>query len=439
MIDVAFGNDFRPTTSHTVVATLNKVLAAHSLKGGMEMRIYREDSLSTANAQAGQYAFTNAYTRQSSASGTDYQGLQNYASFLLGLPTTTSLAARLGLLRVLQDVGLLRPGRLAGQQQADPEPRPALRGRDGAHRAQRQERLRLRLRLHPADRGDGPGAVRGPQRSRPEGARSAAERQGRPHVRGRRRLEPAVRDAEEHLPAALRVRLPAEPQDGHPRRRRALRRLPRAAARRRVPERLVPDDHRRHGQQRLRGARSRGAGTRVSHHPDPGAGRQRERPAAGPRAGDRLLQPEPGHLEAAPLADRLPARAAGGLRGRGRVRRQLRLRHRDHPQHQRPAERVPEHGQLPHGRDERQQHVPDRRGREPVRRAAAGDRASTTRPSPARSCCARTRSSGTSGRRTTTASPGTTPPRSACRSGSRRATRWESPTPTRTGCRRRST
>jgi len=91
MIDVAYGNDFRPTTSHTVVATLNKVLAAHSLKGGMEMRIYREDSLSTANAQAGQYAFTNAYTRQSSASGTDYQGLQHYASFLLGMPNTTSI------------------------------------------------------------------------------------------------------------------------------------------------------------------------------------------------------------------------------------------------------------------------------------------------------------------------------------------------------------
>ncbi|HEY6551761.1 MAG TPA: carboxypeptidase regulatory-like domain-containing protein, partial [Vicinamibacteria bacterium] len=91
MIDVAYGADFRPTTSHTVVGTLNKSLGAHSLKGGMEMRIYREDSLSTANAQSGQYAFTNAYTRQSSASGTDYQGLQNYASFLLGLPNTTSL------------------------------------------------------------------------------------------------------------------------------------------------------------------------------------------------------------------------------------------------------------------------------------------------------------------------------------------------------------
>jgi hypothetical protein len=91
MIDVAFGADFRPTTSHTVVATLNKVLARHSLKGGMEMRIYREDSLSTANAQSGRYQFTNAYTRQNSASGSDWNGLQNYAAFLLGLPSTTSI------------------------------------------------------------------------------------------------------------------------------------------------------------------------------------------------------------------------------------------------------------------------------------------------------------------------------------------------------------
>jgi hypothetical protein len=91
MVDVAFGNDFRPTTSHTVVAALNKTLAQHALRGGMEMRIYREDSLSTANEQAGRYQFTNAYTRQNSASGTDYLGLQNYAAFLLGLPSTTSL------------------------------------------------------------------------------------------------------------------------------------------------------------------------------------------------------------------------------------------------------------------------------------------------------------------------------------------------------------
>ncbi len=92
MVDVAYGNDFRPVTSHFVAATLNKALGAHAVKGGMELRIYREDSLPTGNAKSGQYAFSNTYTRQNSASGTDYQGLQAYATFLLGLPSTISIS-----------------------------------------------------------------------------------------------------------------------------------------------------------------------------------------------------------------------------------------------------------------------------------------------------------------------------------------------------------
>ncbi|AMY07617.1 hypothetical protein LuPra_00791 [Luteitalea pratensis] len=91
MIDVAFGADIRPITSHTVSATINKSQGAHTWKAGAEMRLYGERSVSTGNNQAGQYTFTNAYTRQNSASGTDFQGLQNYASFLLGLPATTSI------------------------------------------------------------------------------------------------------------------------------------------------------------------------------------------------------------------------------------------------------------------------------------------------------------------------------------------------------------
>jgi hypothetical protein len=91
MVSVAYGNDFRPVASHTVAATLNKAAGAHALKGGAEMRIYGERSTPIGNAQSGQYAFTNTYTRQNSASGTDYQGLQAYAAFLLGMPSTTSI------------------------------------------------------------------------------------------------------------------------------------------------------------------------------------------------------------------------------------------------------------------------------------------------------------------------------------------------------------
>jgi hypothetical protein len=92
MVSVAYGNDFRPVTSHTVAATLNKVKGAHALKTGIEWRLYGERSRPTGNAQSGQYAFTNTYTRQNSASGTDYQGLQAYATFLLGMPSTMSIS-----------------------------------------------------------------------------------------------------------------------------------------------------------------------------------------------------------------------------------------------------------------------------------------------------------------------------------------------------------
>jgi hypothetical protein len=90
MISVAYGNDFRPITTKTIAATLNKSMGAHSLKGGVEIRQYNERSLPTGNAQSGQYTLNNTYTRQSSASGTDYQGLQAYAAFLLGMPGTTA-------------------------------------------------------------------------------------------------------------------------------------------------------------------------------------------------------------------------------------------------------------------------------------------------------------------------------------------------------------
>ena len=93
MLGVAFGGDFRPTTTHNVAATLNKTLDAHSLKIGTDLRIYREDSLPVGNDRSGHYVFNNTYTRRSTADGTgpDFNGLQSYASFLLGLASTTQI------------------------------------------------------------------------------------------------------------------------------------------------------------------------------------------------------------------------------------------------------------------------------------------------------------------------------------------------------------
>ncbi|HEX8138063.1 MAG TPA: TonB-dependent receptor [Pyrinomonadaceae bacterium] len=87
-------NEFRPVSSHTVSATLNKVFNTHSTKFGAELRIYREDDSFASNDQTAQFVFDNTYTRQNSASGTDFNGLQAFASFLLGYPTTLNIVRR---------------------------------------------------------------------------------------------------------------------------------------------------------------------------------------------------------------------------------------------------------------------------------------------------------------------------------------------------------
>jgi len=94
ILGTGFGNEFRPVTTHSLAATLNKALNTHSLKFGTELRIYREDSLFTSNDQTGQFIFDNTYTRQNSVSGTDFNGLQAFASFLLGYPTAAQIVRR---------------------------------------------------------------------------------------------------------------------------------------------------------------------------------------------------------------------------------------------------------------------------------------------------------------------------------------------------------
>ncbi len=58
MLGTGFGNEFRPTTTHSPSATLNKTFGKHSLKIGAELRIYREDSTFTSNDQTGSLFLT---------------------------------------------------------------------------------------------------------------------------------------------------------------------------------------------------------------------------------------------------------------------------------------------------------------------------------------------------------------------------------------------
>ena len=286
MVDVAYGNDFRPVASHTVAATLNKTWGEHSLKSGAEMRIYGERSTPIGNDQSGRYQFTNTYTRQNSSSGTDYQGLQAYAAFLLGMPSTMTWqkspkynehSTTWGFFvqddwRLTNKLTLNLGLRYEVEQAA---------GREG-----QPERLRLRLRIRPADPGAGPGQLREPERSGPEGHRAADLHEGRPPVRGQGRRTRPLPHAEEHVPSAFRDRLPADAEDGRPRRRRAVRRVPRRAARRRDHDRLLADHDDRHLYPAQRGADGADLGLGVPHDAAHRAGRQRERQADLPRQRD---------------------------------------------------------------------------------------------------------------------------------------------------------
>ncbi|HEY5444423.1 MAG TPA: TonB-dependent receptor, partial [Pyrinomonadaceae bacterium] len=90
-------NEFRPVSSHFGTAVLNWIKGKHALRFGGEMRIYREDDSFASNDQSGQFAFDNTYTRQGTGTGqqtTDVEGLQAFASFLLGYPSTMSIIRR---------------------------------------------------------------------------------------------------------------------------------------------------------------------------------------------------------------------------------------------------------------------------------------------------------------------------------------------------------
>jgi hypothetical protein len=86
-------NEFRPVDTHSFAATLNHSHGTHSLKGGVELRVYRENDFFASNSQTGQFVFDNTYTRQKDDTSTTQVAL-SFAAFLLGIPTSASGVTR---------------------------------------------------------------------------------------------------------------------------------------------------------------------------------------------------------------------------------------------------------------------------------------------------------------------------------------------------------
>jgi hypothetical protein len=89
-----FGGEFRPNETNSFMATVNKSMGSHSLRTGLEFRKYRETSEFFANNQTGQFNFDSTWTRGplDNATGSPNSLGQSFAAFLLGLPTSGTVA-----------------------------------------------------------------------------------------------------------------------------------------------------------------------------------------------------------------------------------------------------------------------------------------------------------------------------------------------------------
>jgi hypothetical protein len=83
------GSDRIPSQSFQLYASWVKIMGNHTLKFGTDDRQYRLNTF-TAGASTGQFTFGNNWVKASSSASSTVAMGQDFASFLLGLPTTAS-------------------------------------------------------------------------------------------------------------------------------------------------------------------------------------------------------------------------------------------------------------------------------------------------------------------------------------------------------------
>lgn len=95
-IGTATAGEFRPVDTHSLSASATKTAGAHSVRGGVDFRAYRENDIFFNNDQTGRFIFDSSYTRgPQDISPTSPNSIgQSVAALLLGLPSSSSYVAR---------------------------------------------------------------------------------------------------------------------------------------------------------------------------------------------------------------------------------------------------------------------------------------------------------------------------------------------------------
>jgi len=86
-------NENRPTVNHTVSSTLTKSAGKHSLRTGVEFRVYQQGDRFFSNQQSGQFTFDGTWTKGYKSTDSTSPGSvgQGVAALLLGLPASGNI------------------------------------------------------------------------------------------------------------------------------------------------------------------------------------------------------------------------------------------------------------------------------------------------------------------------------------------------------------
>ncbi len=101
-------NENRPTVNHTVSSTLSKAAGAHSIRTGVEYRVYQQADRFFSNQQSGQFTFGSTWVRgplDNSATSPGSIG-QSVAELLLGLPDSASITRQSDYIEQSGNVGM---------------------------------------------------------------------------------------------------------------------------------------------------------------------------------------------------------------------------------------------------------------------------------------------------------------------------------------------
>ena len=121
-------SDFwRPVDTHAFAGTVNKQHGKHSLKAGMELRVYRENQSFFGNDGVGRFVFDATWTKATNVAAAPNPAMgHSVAALLLGVPTRSSITRQASYAEQSPTWGVFLQDDLESDFAPYPEPRRSM-------------------------------------------------------------------------------------------------------------------------------------------------------------------------------------------------------------------------------------------------------------------------------------------------------------------------